>query len=135
MGSEPVRPGRREVLDGPCGGQAEPTQHSALSTQHSSGFLTGRRILPPPISGEMTVVELIEGAFLAYNGRRLREAGRLFARKMLEPDVTVGVTLAGALTPAGLGLAALKPLIEAGFVDWIVSTGANLYHDTHFGLG
>src|ERR687893_2113791 len=54
---------------------------------------------------------------------------------MLEPDVTVGVTLAGALTPAGLGLAALKPLIEAGFIDWIVSTGANLYHDTHFALG
>jgi deoxyhypusine synthase len=27
------------------------------------------------------------------------------------------------------------PLIEAGFVDWIVSTGANLYHDTHFALG
>jgi deoxyhypusine synthase len=32
-------------------------------------------------------------------------------------------------------MAALIPLIEAGFVDWIVSTGANLYHDTHFGLG
>ncbi len=105
------------------------------SNHRESGFLTGRRILPPPISGDMSVVELIEGAFLAYNGRRLREACRLFARKMLEPDVTVGVTLAGALTPAGLGLAALKPLIEAGFVDWIVSTGANLYHDTHFGLG
>ncbi|MFL5600058.1 MAG: homospermidine biosynthesis protein, partial [Gemmatimonadaceae bacterium] len=27
------------------------------------------------------------------------------------------------------------PLMEAGFVDWIVSTGANLYHDAHFGLG
>ena len=54
---------------------------------------------------------------------------------MLEPDVTVGMTLTGALTPAGLGMAALIPLIEAGFVDWIISTGANLYHDTHFGLG
>ena len=54
---------------------------------------------------------------------------------MLEPDVTVGLTLTGALTPAGLGMAALIPLIEAGFVDWIISTGANLYHDTHFGLG
>jgi deoxyhypusine synthase len=32
-------------------------------------------------------------------------------------------------------MAALIPLIEAGFVDWIVSTGANLYHDAHFGLG
>ena len=54
---------------------------------------------------------------------------------MLEPDVTVGMTLTGALTPAGLGMAALIPLIEGGFVDWIISTGANLYHDTHFGLG
>ncbi len=54
---------------------------------------------------------------------------------MLDPDVTVGLTLTGALTPAGLGMAALIPLIEAGFVDWIISTGANLYHDTHFGLG
>ncbi|MGH7899343.1 MAG: homospermidine biosynthesis protein, partial [Candidatus Binatia bacterium] len=49
--------------------------------------------------------------------------------------VTVGMSLTGALTPAGLGMSALIPLIEAGFVDWIVSTGANLYHDTHFGLG
>ena len=54
---------------------------------------------------------------------------------MLDPDVTVGMTLTGALTPAGLGMAVLIPLIEAGFVDWIISTGANLYHDTHFGLG
>jgi deoxyhypusine synthase len=54
---------------------------------------------------------------------------------MLEPDVTIGMTLTGALTPAGLGMAALIPLIEGGYVDWIISTGANLYHDTHFGLG
>src|SRR5438094_4647903 len=54
---------------------------------------------------------------------------------MLEPEVTVGLALSGALTPAGLGLSCLVPLIEAGFIDWIVSTGANLYHDTHFALG
>lgn len=104
-------------------------------SNHREGrYLSGKRILPEPIRPGMSAVELIEGAFLAYNGRRLREACRLYARRMLEPDVTVGVTLAGALTPAGLGLAALIPLIEAGFIDWIVSTGANLYHDTHFGL-
>jgi deoxyhypusine synthase len=54
---------------------------------------------------------------------------------MLEDDVTVALSVTGALTPAGLGMSALIPLMEAGFVDWIVSTGANLYHDTHFGLG
>ena len=58
-----------------------------------------------------------------------------FSQKMLEPDTTVGVTLTGALTPAGLGISALIPLIKAGFIDWIISTGANLYHDTHFGIG
>ncbi len=104
------------------------------SNHRESRYLAGRRILPEPIRPGMSAVDLIDNAFLAYNGRRLREACRLYARRMLEPDVTVGVTLAGALTPAGLGLAALVPLIEAGFIDWIVSTGANLYHDTHFGL-
>ncbi len=104
------------------------------SNHRESRYLAGKRILPEPIRPGMSAVELIDSAFLAYNGRRLREACRLYARRMLEPDVTVGMTLAGALTPAGLGLAALVPLIEAGFIDWIVSTGANLYHDTHFGL-
>ncbi len=54
---------------------------------------------------------------------------------MLEPDTTVGLSLTGALTPAGIGMSCLIPLIEHGFIDWMVSTGANLYHDTHFGLG
>jgi deoxyhypusine synthase len=54
---------------------------------------------------------------------------------MLADDVTVCLTLTGALTPAGLGISAIIPLIEAGFVDWIITTGANLYHDAHFGLG
>jgi deoxyhypusine synthase len=54
---------------------------------------------------------------------------------MLERDVTIGMSLTGALTPAGLGGSCVVPLIEHGFVDWIVSTGANLYHDTHFAIG
>ncbi|MFN2383129.1 MAG: deoxyhypusine synthase, partial [Gemmatimonadota bacterium] len=58
-----------------------------------------------------------------------------YTRRMLEPEATVGVSLTGAMTPAGLGMTCLIPLIEAGFIDWIVSTGANLYHDTHFGIG
>ncbi|MDW8223576.1 MAG: deoxyhypusine synthase, partial [Gemmatales bacterium] len=58
-----------------------------------------------------------------------------FVEKMLAPDTIVGLSLSGALTPAGLGISCLVPLIEAGFVDWIVSTGANIYHDTHFALG
>jgi deoxyhypusine synthase len=108
---------------------------AAHTSHEKSRFLRGQAIDPRSIDGSESVADLIDGTFLAYNAARLREAAQLFAGKMLEPDVTVGLTLTGALTPAGLGMAALIPLIEAGFVDWIISTGANLYHDTHFGLG
>src|SRR6266508_323456 len=100
-----------------------------------SKFLRGRRIDPKPITRGTKLVDLVDNAFLAYNAARLREACWLFTEKMLEPDVTIGVTLTGALTPAGLGMSALIPLIKAGFIDWIISTGANFYHDTHFGIG
>ena len=100
-----------------------------------SRFLSGAKIAPARISGDMTVAELVDNTFLAYNAGRLQEGCRLFTERMLEDDVTIGVTLTGALTPAGLGMSSLIPLIEAGFIDWIISTGANLYHDTHFGLG
>src|SRR5689334_13328704 len=94
-----------------------------------------QRIDPPAVVSGASAADLIDHAFLSYNAGRLREACQIFTRKMLEPDVTVGLALSGALTPAGLGLSCLVPLIEAGFIDWIVSTGANLYHDTHFALG
>ncbi|HWX43342.1 MAG TPA: deoxyhypusine synthase [Blastocatellia bacterium] len=99
------------------------------------GFLSGAAIDPKRVRGDMTVAELVDSAFLAYNAARLREACQLFVEKMLQDDVTIGMSLTGALTPAGLGMSAIIPLIENGFVDWIVSTGANLYHDTHFGIG
>src|ERR1041384_3588005 len=104
-----------------------------MATGHN--FLGGSPIDPKPVTGSMTVADLVESAFLAYNAARLREACQLFVEKMLEEDVTIGMSLTGALPPAGLGMSAIIPLIENGFVDWIVSTGANIYHDTHFGLG
>jgi deoxyhypusine synthase len=103
-------------------------------TQESS-HLKGRRIDPPAITGRETVVELVDNTFHAYNAGRLREACNLFTERILAPDSTIGMSLTGALTPAGIGMSAVIPLIEAGFVDWIVSTGANLYHDAHFALG
>jgi deoxyhypusine synthase len=96
--------------------------------------ISQHRIAPPPVVGSETAAELIDRAFLSYNAGRLRELCRVFTEKMLQGDCTIGLTLSGALTPAGLGLSCLIPLIRAGFIDWIVSTGANLYHDTHFAL-
>ncbi len=104
-------------------------------TRPSDSYLRGRRIDPQGITGTETVAELIDNAFLAYNAGRLREACTLFTERMLTAEVTVGMSLTGAMTPAGLGMSTIIPLIEAGFVDWVISTGANLYHDAHFGLG
>jgi len=98
-------------------------------------FLQGQKIQPKPLRAGMRVDEVVDQAFLAYNAGRLQKACRLFAERMLEPDVTVGMSLSGAMTPAGVGLSAVVPLIQSGFVDWITSTGANLYHDAHAGLG
>ena len=97
--------------------------------------ISHKRIDPPALTGDTPLSHLVEEAFLSYNAGRIREACRLFTTKMLADDVTVGLSLSGALTPAGLGMSCLVPLLEAGFIDWIVSTGANLYHDTHFALG
>lgn len=101
----------------------------------TSKFLSGAVINPPAITSEIKLTHLIDETFLAYNAGRLREACQLFCSKMLNDDVTIGMSLTGALTPAGLARSAIIPLLEAGFIDWIVSTGANLYHDTHFGIG
>ncbi len=95
-------------------------------------YLSGERILPKNITGKESLEDVIENSFLAYNAARLKEGCRLFSEKMLKKDVTVGMTLAGALTPAGVGASSVVPLINAGFVDWIIATGANMYHDLHF---
>ena len=98
-------------------------------------LLKGKLIVPKPIPKNVSVTNLVNDYFQAYNAGRLREGCQLFANKMLASDATVGMSLTGALTPAGLGGSCVVPLMKAGFVDWIVSTGANLYHDTHFAIG
>jgi len=100
-----------------------------------SEYLSGAQIIPRRVYPDMTVAELIDQQFQAYNSARLNEAAHLYAQEMLahEKDVTIGLTMAGALTPAGLG-GCLITLMEKGFVDFIISTGANLYHDMHHAL-
>jgi deoxyhypusine synthase len=107
---------------------------SKPGSKNKSKYLTGKKICYEKIKRDISVSELVDSYFQAYNSARLAEACRVFVNKCLDEDVTVGMSLTGALTPAGLGSAVI-PLIENGFVDWIVSTGANMYHDTHFALG
>ena len=77
----------------------------------------------------------MDEGFQAFNAARLGEACRIFTDKMLLPenDTTIALTIAGAMTPAGLGGCVVE-LMERGLVDFIISTGANLYHDLHYAL-
>src|SRR5438477_11248247 len=93
-----------------------------------------RRIRPAAMEkGSGDVATLIDTYFNAYNAARLRESCQLMAR-MINEGATVGVSLSGALTPAGLS-SVIVPMMRKGFIDYLSSTGANLYHDLHFDLG
>jgi len=94
-------------------------------------YLKGKRVLPKPTSKNSTLESVIDNMD-AYNGGRLRAACQLLRDKYSQEDVTIGVSLAGALTPAGLGPSTIIPLMNHGFVDWMTATGANMYHDLHF---
>ena len=105
-----------------------------MAKKGSNKFAGYPRLNPLGIGKDISAADLVDQVFLAYNGGRLREAAKLLAEKMLAKNGYIGMSLTGALTPAGLGKSCLIPLMKAGFVDWIVSTGANLYHDMHYAL-
>ena len=92
------------------------------------------RLDPRPLHKATPASKVVADTFQAYNAARLREGCELFVRKMLPRGGLVGLSITGALVPEGLGRSCLIPLIKAGFIDWIVTTGANLYHDIHYGL-
>src|SRR5262245_66368231 len=93
--------------------------------------ISHKRIDPPALTGDTSLTTIVEDAFRSYNAGRLREACRLFTQKMLADDVTVGLSLSGQLTPAGLGISRLEPVIAAGALAWIISNGANHCHEPH----
>jgi deoxyhypusine synthase len=104
------------------------------ASRSSKKFAAYPRLNPLGVGRNISAADLVDNALLAYNGGRLREGARLFTQKMLPKEGFIGLSLTGALTPAGLGKSCLIPLMKAGLVDWVVSTGANLYHDLHYGL-
>jgi deoxyhypusine synthase len=105
------------------------------SPARQSSHLSGQPIGYYRPRGSAEVRQLIDHGFQAFNAGRLSEACRIFTEKMLDPasDTTIGLTIAGAMTPAGLGGCVIE-LMERGLVDFVISTGANLYHDLHYAL-
>ena len=94
----------------------------------------GKDIPHIKLNADTSIEELVDiFAGTGYNGRQLGEAAKLYA-KMIQEDTTICLTVSGALTPVGFG-GIIKTLIERGFIDWIVTTGANVYHEDHFAWG
>jgi deoxyhypusine synthase len=112
-----------------------PHRAPGAAPKSRADYLSGRPIRYYRPRGSTDIRQLIEDGFQAFNAARLGEACRIFTDKMLLPehDTTIGLTVAGALTPAGLG-GCMVELMERGLVDFIISTGANLYHDLHYAL-
>lgn len=121
----------------PCGTPKRPADN-ASTTHLNAGdrkdrkdLMAGRQVEPIQLRGNANIADLIDHCYAAsgFNGRRLAEACQLYSR-MLDAGATVGLTVSGAMTPIGMQ-GVMIDLMKAGFVDWIVSTGANLYHDLH----
>lgn len=99
-----------------------------MNNKHS---FTGKKIDPPNIYSNMSICDLISFyESTGFNARRLSEAAKMF-KKMIDTEATICLTISGAMTPIGLGKS-ISTMIEKGFVDWIITTGANAYHDLHF---
>src|SRR3989440_10466257 len=98
-------------------------------------FLSGKPIRYYRPKGSADIRHLIDEGFQAFNAGRLSEACTIFSEKMLrsENDTTIGLTMAGAMTPAGLGGCVIE-MMDRGLIDFVISTGANLYHDLHYAL-
>ena len=97
--------------------------------------LSGKPITYYRPTGSGEIRHLIDNGFQAFNAGRLSEACQIFSEKMLAPEneTTIGLTIAGAMTPAGLGGSVIE-MMDRGLVDFVISTGANLYHDLHYAL-
>ncbi len=109
--------------------------HHPSASRTRAQYLSGQPIRYYRPRGDAAIRTLVDEGFQAFNAARLSEACRIYTQKMLDPsaDATIGLTVAGALTPAGLGGCFIE-LMERGAVDFLISTGANLYHDLHYAL-
>ena len=103
-------------------------------TDKKDKYLKGKRISPNPIVGGLSIKDLVDKYFNGYNAARIQELCHLISKNMSSQDVFIGFSLSGALTPAGLGSSCIVPMIRSGMIDYIVTTGANLYHDLHHSL-
>ncbi len=88
----------------------------------------------PKITRGLKVSDLVEMlSKTAFNARRLGEAAKI-CNDMVQNDSFVFLTLAGAMIPAGMR-EIVAGMIEHGFINCLVTTGANIVHEIAEALG
>ena len=97
-------------------------------------FLTRKTTPFVPKEG-MSLGELVRAfAGTSFQSRNLGACVEVYGKMLSSPDVSIMMGLAGAMVPAGMG-AVVAELVRMNMIDVLVSTGANLYHDLHEGMG
>jgi deoxyhypusine synthase len=89
-----------------------------------------------PVVPTGNVADLLDGmSRTGFQGRRLGESFRIWTEMLGDPDCTILLGLSGAMIPAGMQRV-LMTLAKRHYIDAIVSTGANIFHDVaeHFGI-
>ena len=89
-----------------------------------------------PVLPTNDLAALLEGmAATGFQGRKLGESVRIWKTMLADPDCTILLGLSGAMVPAGMR-EVLSALVRHHYVDAIVSTGANIFHDAceHLGI-
>ncbi|HUU75012.1 MAG TPA: deoxyhypusine synthase [Methanoregulaceae archaeon] len=89
-----------------------------------------------PVRPTRDVGELLEAmSKTGFQGRRLGESVDIWAQMIQDEDCTIFLGLSGAMIPAGMQKCLIS-LVENNYVDAIVSTGANIFHDIceHLGI-
>ncbi|MBN1541082.1 deoxyhypusine synthase family protein [candidate division KSB1 bacterium] len=101
---------------------------------HRSIFADAPDIVPPRLDKNLCLFELLEVmGQTSFEARHVAGGARLF-RRMIDAGDTIWLGIAGAGIAGGMGGFVIS-LIEAGFIDVICSTGAQIYHDLHFAFG
>jgi deoxyhypusine synthase len=101
---------------------------------HKSLFLDAPDIVPQPLDKGMSVSKLIAlMGSTSFEARNVLRGAKLFQQMIADGD-SIWLGIAGAGIAGGMGGMVIS-LLEAGYIDVICSTGAQVYHDLHFAFG
>lgn len=88
-----------------------------------------------PVIPNKDVTALLESmSRTGFQGRKLGESLGIWTRMIRDPDCTIFMGLSGAMIPAGMQ-SVLIELVKHHYIDVLVSTGANIFHDVCEHLG